>query len=65
MAGKGKIKIDKFDGQDFGFWKMKIKDYLYQTKLHEPLFGEKTEKTSDIPEVIGSKSLPKGLIQHV
>ncbi|GJW11616.1 hypothetical protein Tco_1577443 [Tanacetum coccineum] len=37
MAKDGKIKIDKFDGHDFGFLKMKIEDYLYQKKLHEPL----------------------------
>ncbi|GJW38424.1 retrovirus-related pol polyprotein from transposon TNT 1-94 [Tanacetum coccineum] len=37
MAEVGKIKIDKFDGHDFRFWKMQIKDYLYQKKLHEPL----------------------------
>ncbi|GKA57889.1 hypothetical protein Tco_0757077 [Tanacetum coccineum] len=27
MAEDGKIKIDKFDGHDFGFWKMQIEDY--------------------------------------
>ncbi|GJS17908.1 retrovirus-related pol polyprotein from transposon TNT 1-94 [Tanacetum coccineum] len=37
MAEDGKIKIDKFDGHDFGFWKMQTEDYLYQKKLHEPL----------------------------
>ncbi|GJV84977.1 retrovirus-related pol polyprotein from transposon TNT 1-94 [Tanacetum coccineum] len=37
MAEDGKIKIDKFDGHDFGFWKMHIEDYLYQKKLHAPL----------------------------
>nr|GEW88871.1 retrovirus-related Pol polyprotein from transposon TNT 1-94 [Tanacetum cinerariifolium] len=37
MAEDGKIKIDKFDGHDFRFWKMQIKDYLYQKKLYEPL----------------------------
>ena len=41
MAEDGKIKIDKFEGHDFGFWKMQIEDYLYQKKLHEPLSGEK------------------------
>ena len=34
-----KIKIDKFEGHDFGFWKMQIEDYLYQKKLHLPLAG--------------------------
>ncbi|GKE48051.1 hypothetical protein Tco_1479309, partial [Tanacetum coccineum] len=37
MAKDGKIKIDKFHVQDFGFWKMQIEDYLYQKKLYEPL----------------------------
>ncbi|GKE06738.1 retrovirus-related pol polyprotein from transposon TNT 1-94, partial [Tanacetum coccineum] len=37
MAENSKIKIEKFDGYDFGFWKMQIEDYLYQKKLHEPL----------------------------
>ncbi|GJX24517.1 hypothetical protein Tco_0230813 [Tanacetum coccineum] len=37
MAEDSKIKIDKFDGHDFGFWKMQIEDYLYQKKLYEPL----------------------------
>ncbi|GKC96804.1 hypothetical protein Tco_1162246 [Tanacetum coccineum] len=37
MVKDGKIKIDKFTGHDFGFWKMQIEDYLYQKKLHEPL----------------------------
>ena len=31
-ADEGKVKIEKFDGADFGFWKMQIEDYLYQKK---------------------------------
>ena len=34
-------KIEKFDGTDFGFWKMLIVDYLFGKKLHLPLLGEK------------------------
>ncbi|GJX02910.1 putative RNA-directed DNA polymerase [Tanacetum coccineum] len=45
MAEDGKIKIDKFDGHDFGFWKMQIEDYLYQKKLHEP-YNVVNEKTT-------------------
>ena len=37
MGEDGKVKIDKFDRRDLGFWKMQIEDYLYQKKLHEPL----------------------------
>ena len=35
------IGIEKFDGSDFGFWKMLIEDYLYQKDLHQPLLGLK------------------------
>lgn len=29
VVEKGKVKIEKFDGADFGFWKIQIEDYLY------------------------------------
>ena len=35
--------IEKFVVIDFGFWRMKIADYLYGKKLHLPLLGEKPE----------------------
>ena len=35
--------IEKFDGTDFGYWRMQIEDYLYGKKLHLSLFGEKSE----------------------
>ena len=35
--------IEKFNGTDFGFWRMKIDDYLYGKKLHLPLLGSKLE----------------------
>ena len=38
--------IKKFDGTDFGYWRMQIEDYLYGKKLHLPLFGEKLESMS-------------------
>ena len=34
-------RIEKFNGTDFGFSRMQIKDYLYRKKLHLPLLGEK------------------------
>nr|GEV07203.1 retrovirus-related Pol polyprotein from transposon TNT 1-94 [Tanacetum cinerariifolium] len=37
MTKDWKIKIDKFDCYDFGFYKIQIEDYLYQKKLQEPL----------------------------
>ena len=33
------LGIEKFDGTDFGYWKMQIEDYLYEKKLHLPLLG--------------------------
>ena len=48
MAEEGKVRIEKFDGKDFGFWKMQIEDYLYQKKLHEPLSGKKPEKMEQV-----------------
>ena len=35
--------IEKFDGTDFGFWRMQIEDYLYGKKLHLPLLREKPD----------------------
>ena len=40
-------KIEKFDGTDFGFWRMQIKDYLYGKRLHLPLLGEKLATMKD------------------
>lgn len=41
MVEYKKVKIDKFEGHDLRFRRMKIEEYLYQKKLHEPLFGKK------------------------
>ena len=48
--GKGSRKSiwnRKFDGIDFGFWRMQIEDYLYVKKLHLPLLGEKLATMKD------------------
>ena len=36
-------EIEKFDGTNFMYWRMQIEDYLYERKLHLPLFGTKLE----------------------
>ena len=41
-AGKTS-RIEKFDGTDFAYWRMQIKDYLYGRKLHLPFLGTKPE----------------------
>jgi hypothetical protein len=49
MAEEGKLRIEKFDGSNFGFWKMQIEDYLYQKDLYLPLEG-KTSKPKDMED---------------
>lgn len=34
---EGKMKIDWFDGNDFIFWKMQIKNLLYHNNVHQLL----------------------------
>ena len=46
-ADEGKVKIEKFDGADFGFWKMQIEDYLYEKKLYQPLLGKKPDNITE------------------
>lgn len=43
IADEEKVKIEKFDGADFSFWKMQIGDYMYQKKLNEPLKKKKAD----------------------
>lgn len=39
--------IEKFDGTDFGYWRMQIEDYLYGKKLHLPLLGAKLDSLKE------------------
>ena len=46
---EGKIsRIEKFDGTEFGYWMMQIKDYLFGKKLHLPLLGMKPDTMKDV-----------------
>ncbi|KAK1417487.1 hypothetical protein QVD17_26616 [Tagetes erecta] len=47
MADDEKVRIDKFDGKDFGFWKMQIEDLLCQKDLMSALEETKPEGTTD------------------
>ena len=40
--------IEKFDGTDFGCWRIQIEDYFYGKKLYLLLLGEKSESMSVI-----------------
>ncbi|KAE8692869.1 Detected protein of unknown function [Hibiscus syriacus] len=42
-ADEGNVKIEKFGGADFGFWKMQIEDFLYQKNLYQSLSGKQPE----------------------
>ncbi|KAE8684911.1 Actin-depolymerizing factor 1 [Hibiscus syriacus] len=44
---EGNVKIEKFDGADFGSWKMQIEDFLYQKNLYQPLSGKQPEGMKD------------------
>ena len=41
------LGIEKFNGTDFGYWKMQIEDYLYGKKFYLPLLGKKPETMKD------------------
>ena len=44
---EAKMRLEKFDGTDFGFWKMQIEDYLYQKNLYQPLSGKKPDSMKE------------------
>jgi len=40
-------RIEKFDGTNFGYWKMQIEDYLYGKKLYLLLLGSKPKNMQE------------------
>ena len=40
MAEESKLRVEKFNGQNYQLWKMHIEDYLYQKDLYFPLGGK-------------------------
>lgn len=44
--GDGKLPVEKFNGSDFGIWRMRIEDYMYGKDLYLFL-GEKPEEMKD------------------
>ena len=49
MADEEKIRIERFNGVYFGFWKMQIKGYLCQKDLYLSLSG-KTYKPKEMSD---------------
>ena len=40
MAEDLKVRVEKFNGQNYPLWKMQMEDYLYQKDLYLPLGGK-------------------------
>jgi hypothetical protein len=39
MSKDGKLRVEKFNGQNYQLWKMQMEDYLYHKDLFLPLVG--------------------------
>ena len=50
MSGRNgrrrKLRVEKFNGQNFQLWKMQMEDYLYQKDLYLPLGGKTKQPTT-------------------
>ena len=49
MAEEGRLKVERFNGQGFQFWKMQMEDYLYQKDLYLPL-EDKSKKPATMSD---------------
>ena len=49
MVEDGRFRVEKFNGQKYPLWKMKMEDYLYQKDLYLPL-SRKTKKPSSMTD---------------
>ena len=47
-ANEGKLRVDRFNGQNVQLWKMQMEDYLYQKDLWKPLEGKTKNQGSRI-----------------
>ena len=43
MEEEGKFRVNKFNGQNYQLWKMKMEVYLYQKDIYLPL-GKKSKQ---------------------
>ena len=57
MGIDGKIAIEKFDGSNFGFWKMQIEDYLYGKDLWKPLKAKPEKMEPEEWELLDRKAM--------
>ena len=57
MGIDGKIVVEKFDGSDFGFWKMQIEDYMYGKDLWKPLKARPEKMEPEEWELLDRKAM--------
>jgi hypothetical protein len=56
MAGDKKIKIEKFDGKDFSWWKMHVEDLLIEKELDKALEEKPEEMTEAVWKDLDKKA---------
>ena len=60
MVDEGKTRVERFNGVNFGFWKIQIKEYMYQKDPYLPL-GRKTHNQKEMSdgewEILDQKTL--------
>jgi hypothetical protein len=47
VVEEAKTGIEKFNGTDFGYWKMQIEDILYGNDFYQPVLGEQPDDMDD------------------
>ena len=47
MAKDGRLRVERFNNQNYQLWKKQMEDYMYKKDLYLPLSG-KTKKTMSI-----------------
>jgi len=53
-----KVKIEKFNGTNYAFWKMQMEDILYQKDLYLPIDGKKPDEMKQADwDVLDRKAL--------
>ena len=59
---EGNFRVEKFNGQNYQLWKMKMEDYLYQKDLYLSLGGKEKQSVAmkdEEWEVLDRKALGK------
>jgi hypothetical protein len=46
MGEDGKFKVEKFNGQNYQLWNMKMEEYLYHKDIFLPLSGKEKQLVS-------------------